>query len=292
MIDQPLLELKCSAGNSFTTDGELADRILHFAKAWSQYYQTDIPKCKLESVGTRYAHQGLGHGTQLALATATALNAVAKLPDPSPEELAASVGRGRRSGIGTFGYRHGGFIYESGRKPDEDFSKLSSQHPFPEEWKFLLIMQSQLAGCHGQAESKAFENIPPVSEETTNQLNQILTTQLIPALEIRDFEGFSESLYRYGYKAGLCYESVQGGAFMSRLNDQIVESLRADGVYGVGQSSWGPTIFALCQNTEQATKAQANLQNQFKEQAFEYSIASPINHGARLHECHEACAKS
>ena len=292
MIDQPMLELKCSPSNAFAAGGELTERIVHFANAWSNYHQTELPSCLLESIGTRYAHQGLGHGTQLALATATALNLVAKLPEPSPEELAASVGRGRRSAIGTFGFHHGGFIYESGRKPEESFSKLSSQHQFPEEWKFLLIMQPQLAGCHGQAETKAFDNIPPVSEETTNQLNDILTTQLIPALETRDFDAFSQALYRYGHKAGMCYESVQGGAYMSRLNDQIVKSLKAEGIYGIGQSSWGPTIFALCQNSEQASLAQTKLQNQFQEQAFEYCIASPVNHGVVLHDYHKTYSNS
>ncbi|PHR98633.1 MAG: hypothetical protein COA78_25965 [Blastopirellula sp.] len=292
MIDQPVLELKCSPNNAFETGGELSERIVHFAEAWSDYHQSEIPSCYLESIGTKYAHQGLGHGTQLALATATALNLVAKISEPSPEELAASVGRGRRSAIGTYGFRYGGFIYESGRKADETFSKLSSQHPFPEQWKFLLIMQPQLAGCHGQAESKAFENIPPVSEATTRKLNEILTTLLIPALTKCDFAAFSDALYDYGHLAGLCYESVQGGAYMSRLNDQIVDTLRADGVFGVGQSSWGPTLFALCQNTAQAKQSQENLQNQFKDQAFEYLIASPINHGAMLRDCHETYSSS
>ena len=75
-----------------------------------------------------------------------------------------------------------------------------------------------------------------------------------PAAEAGDFARFSRSVYRFGYQAGLCFAGRQGGAFASQRIAELVEAARNLGVEGVGQSSWGPTVFALLANEEAARR--------------------------------------
>ena len=59
-------------------------------------------------------------------------------------------------------------------------------------------------------------------------------------------------MYRFGRRAGLCYAAVQGGPYGSPRVEMLVERIRSFGVAGVGQSSWGPTIYATCRDQTEA----------------------------------------
>lgn len=67
---------------------------------------------------------------------------------------------------------------------------------------------------------------------------------------------------------------------------ELVDHLRRAGVRGVGQTSWGPTIFALC---ESAGKA-GSLVREFAEHPIakfcEMQIAAPLNTGAAVEVIH------
>ena len=45
---------------------------------------------------------------------------------------------------------------------------------------------------------------------------------------------------------GACFASAQGGVFASPQASMIVNELRRLGFVGVGQSSWGPTLYGFC----------------------------------------------
>ena len=47
-------------------------------------------------------------------------------------------------------------------------------------------------------------------------------------------------------RVGACFASAQGGTFASPQASLIVDELRRLGFVGVGQSSWGPTLYGFC----------------------------------------------
>ena len=69
-----------------------------------------LPGAAIEVRRAAREHAGLGTGTQLSLAVARLLIALAGRPDPTRDELVALTGRGRRSGIGLHGFALGGLI--------------------------------------------------------------------------------------------------------------------------------------------------------------------------------------
>jgi predicted sugar kinase len=111
-------------------------------------------------------------------------------------------------------------------------------------------------------------------------LEQLTNTQLIPASESNNFAIFSKALYRYGCLAGKCFEPVQGGIFSSPETARLIAWLRGQGIVGVGQSSWGPTVFALLPNTKTAQELRAVLLDQSEFSDYEFVVAAGANQGA------------
>jgi beta-RFAP synthase len=248
MIDEPSLQLRVEAADSFDVTGGLEQRVRQVASRWRESQGwTELPCCRIEITSAPRLHTGLGVGTQLALAVATALHTFHEIEMPSVAELAISLGRGLRSAVGTYGFERGGLIAEPGKLPDDPIAPLEERVPVPEDWRFVLVIsQETQQGLSGRPEREAFGELPPVEPGVTNRLRHELTERMVPAVRGGRFAEFSESVYEYGRLAGQCFETIQGGPYHGAHLQQMVDRIRSLGVPGVGQSSWGPTIFAIC----------------------------------------------
>lgn len=291
MVDGPAVRLVVTAADRLEIAGPLADRAREFACRWASYAGlpsdvADTLACRIDVQSAAAEHAGLGVGTQLGLCVATALTAWFDRPPLPPAELARSVGRGRRSAIGTYGFATGGLIVERGRLPDEPISPLECRLPLPDAWRFVLIQPRVDAGLSGVAEQTAFDQLPPVPEHVTAELLDELHLRMLPAVREADFARFSESVYRYGRRAGMCFAAVQGGPYNGPRLSGIVDLIRNLGVAGVGQSSWGPTLFALLPDEWQArefiARLTAALTVRLGEREVELSLARPNNAGASI----------
>jgi beta-RFAP synthase len=262
MIDSPRLRLRLSTDDALSIHGPMAERV---HRAVSRYFELRPeyapPSCRIEVLEAPPQHVGLGSGTQLALAVVAALNALAGHYTLDAATLAMLSGRAERSAIGTYGFLHGGLLMESGKLPHEAISPLERRVELPTQWQFVLVTPRHERGISGDAERQAFEQLPPVPPDTTAALRTELTERLFPAAQRGDFAAFSESLYRYGHAAGLCFAAAQSGAFATPRVAQLVETIRSLGVRGVGQSSWGPTVFAAVENAAAGESFVGKLRN-------------------------------
>jgi predicted sugar kinase len=109
----------------------------------------------------------------------------------------------------------------------------------------------------------------------------------MPAAADGRFEDFAESMYRFGYRAGLMFAAQQGGAFAGPELTSLVERIRAKGVRGVGQSSWGPTVYALLPNPQEAERLVSELRAEDPEQRLDFTVTGVDNEGATI-ETHTA----
>lgn len=283
MIDQPGLRLKVARAKSLEVVGPLQDRLSEAALRWLKSSKgIEELRCKIELTSIPRLHAGLGVGTQLALAVATGLNAYHGRPSPTVEDLAKSVGRGLRSAVGTYGFSEGGLIAEQGKRPHETVSPLIERVPLPSEWRFVLVSPTKLVGLHGAKEQTAFDELPPVAGEVTAQLTGIMVDRILPAAKSASFLDFSDAVYDFGFLAGSCFEPMQGGAYNGPVLSALVTQIRSLGVRGVGQSSWGPTIYAICENESQANSLAEELHSQAEANEYEIIIASADNQGVRV----------
>jgi beta-RFAP synthase len=280
MVERPGLVLAIHAAQTLAASGPLADRAVHFARRWAEFHRRQVPPCRIDVLGAPPQHVGLGTGTQLGLAVAAALSALVGLPSQSPLELALSVGRGLRSAVGTYGFVHGGLIVEQGKLPGEPISPLDCRLDLPAAWRFVLVRPLGLAGLAGDEEASAIDALPAIPSAVTDELIAEARERLVPAAATGDFASFAASLYRYGHRSGLCFAARQGGAYNGPALTRLVALLRRLGAEGVGQSSWGPTLFAAMPDQAAAEQLAARLRESTDSAALEIVITPPANRGA------------
>jgi len=253
MIDEPGLRLRMTRTSEFRATGPLADRVkVILDRLREQPALAAIPACHIEVVAAPPDHVGLGTGTQLSLAVAAGCHALAGGSPLSAEALARLTGRGVRSAIGTYGFVQGGLLVEPGKLVGELLSPLEHRVALPAEWRFVLITPATERGLSGEAEQMAFRDLPAVPPEVSETLRREVIENLVPAAQAGDIEQFGQSVYRFGHAAGLCFAARQGGAFASPRIAMLVDRIRELGVAGVGQTSWGPTVFAVAPNQDAA----------------------------------------
>lgn len=281
MLKKPRIKVKAKASETFTTTGIYANRLTEFAQMWKDYTKADkLPNCTLKVTKAPPQHVGLGLGTQLGLSTAEALQRFTSKSGFSAMERAIVVNRAARSAVGTYGFQFGGLIVERGRLPSERISPLECRMDFPKKWRIALIRPEGGSGLSGESETKAFTDIPPVSLSTTNQLLDIVQTQLLPGLTAKNFNQVTEAIEAYGHLAGSCFQAVQGGPYNGRLLNNRVAWLKELGARGVGQSSWGPTLFCFFDSKEAAKEFQRGELNDGSGQKLIVDIVKPDNQGA------------
>jgi beta-RFAP synthase len=286
MITSPACHLELSPAEQLMASGPDAARTLQFARTYLQSVGVQpFPAVALTITSLPPAHSGLGSGTQLALAVARGLETWLHFAPEDAVRLARRVGRGLRSAVGVHGFQHGGLLVEAGKFSPAEISPLLAHVSLPTAWRWLLASPRQASGLSGQDEVEAFRQLPAVPAQVTSQLRHIAIEQLAPAARAEDFDTFSEAIFAYGQLAGQCFQQRQGGIYCSPAAAAFAEACRALGLIGVGQSSWGPTMFALCPSDEHALRTVVPLQHDPRFQDWEFSLTPTSPRGAQVTTC-------
>jgi beta-RFAP synthase len=241
------------------------------------------------------SHAGFGAGTQLALAVALAASRAAGRP-LSIRELARRLGRGQRSGIGVAAFERGGLVIDAGHPSEEDHGAALDesdgpepppvifQHPLPDDWCFVLATPRAAPGLSGPAERRAFQDLPPMDAERVGRICRLTLMQVAPAVLTGDIRSFGAAITEIQETVGEYFAPYQGGRFASTTGCEVVELARARGACGGGQSSWGPTVFALVRG-EPAARALADaLRGAFGERLASVGVSRARNRGASCRE--------
>ena len=281
MVDAPGLRLTVGPSSSLQVEGELAARVVTFARRWGEAVGRKVACCiTVESAPPE--HIGLGVGTQLGLSIAAGLNAFYGLPSATALELATSVGRGDRSAVGAHGFVMGGLIVEQGKHAHEPLSPLDCRIDLPAHWRFLLVRPEGMSGLSGVEESSAFPCPSDDLRTTCDELRRLANEQVVPAAATADFAAFAGALYQYGYLAGLCFAGRQGGAYNGPVLSSLVDCIRSLGGAGVGQTSWGPTLFVACPSDDDATSLQQRIVQAWSGAPLLFTLAAPWNRPASV----------
>lgn len=317
MVDRPAVHVRMWKTDGFEARGPLAERAVGFAQEAAKGLGLPPQSAvRIEVVAAPRSHVGLGSGTQLALAVAAGMRHLFRPPDdeesvgqaaghefpihPSENEwlfdtrdaleLAAAVGRGRRSCVGVYGFSRGGLIIEAGRHvpaggdpPGErSFSPMVARVRLPSAWRCVVIVQRDSIGLHGEPEKAAFAALPPVPAEISAELARLALMELLPAAVEADFAAFSEAIYRYGRLAGKPFEPASAKLPHAASTEQLIELLRELDVPGAAQSSWGPAVMACCESLDAAGELVEKLDSLGLSKQYETIIARYDSQGAVL----------
>jgi len=287
MIKDPGIEILAEKAREPTAEGPLAARVRRLlaelpAQLAGLGFAAPADSARIRIVHAPDEHVGLGVGTQVSLAVTRAFLELNEVDSShwSPSVLARLSQRGARSGIGLHGFFQGGFLVDGGHRHDGDVPPLIARHAFPEEWRILTV-QIPRVGLHGTDERRAFAELPPVPERTTERLCRLVLLDLLPGLVERDLDGFGQALGELQRRVGECFSPVQGGVYASPPAAEIVEELGRLGLKGAGQSSWGPTLYAFSGTDDRERAAiERRIRDRFGLARGSVSWTRAVNRGA------------
>lgn len=209
-------------------------------------------------------HAGLGSGTQLGLAIGVAYARLLGEPH-GIGEIAALLGRGARSGVGIAAFTDGGLVVDGGKASGDLLPPpIVARLPFPEPWRVLLAHDPALEGKHGSDESATFRTLPPFPAARAAHLCRLTLLQLLPGIAHADLAAVGAALAEIQGALGEHFAPFQGGGrFTSPAVGEAMAWVEAQGVRGVGQSSWGPTGWALLPDATGAEALRAEAERRF-----------------------------
>ena len=226
-------------------------------------------------------HVGLGSGTQLALALGRAFSELHGLGLTTPA-IASLLDRGARSGIGIAGFDHGGVLVDGGPRAGANAPPVLARFDFPADWRVILVLDRARSGLHGDSEKEGIARLPTFERARAANLCHLVLMQILPALAEADFGPFAAGLSELQANVGEYFAPAQGGIYTSPAVAQLMRWLAERGPAGIGQSSWGPTAFAILPSETRAQEVlrQARASAAIGELAA--TIVTGRNHGARV----------
>jgi beta-ribofuranosylaminobenzene 5'-phosphate synthase len=267
---------------SFEVSGEERERGARIARRIAEGLGLDTQK-KLIISNAIPAHAGLGSGTQLALAIATAFRRLAGLPLDARED-ARLLDRGARSGVGVALFERGGLAVDAGRGKNTEVPPVVAWANFPRDWRILLILDPRVEGAHGEEEMRAFAGLPRFPADAASEICRCTLMQILPGAAEMDIEAFGDGVARIQEILGDHFGPVQGGGrFGSAPVGRVAARLKALGARGIGQSSWGPTGFAFASDPDHA-QFLAQRACVDREPGVEIRICGARDHGAEIRE--------
>jgi beta-RFAP synthase len=272
--------VRVAASDTDALSGSEAKRAADILARLRARFAVDRP-VSIEVRAAPPAHAGLGSGTQLALALGTAVTRLSGL-DVSPRRLAHALERGARSGVGIAAFEHGGFVVDAGSGPRTEVPPMLARLAFPEPWRVLLMLDPGAAGLHGALESTAFDRLAPEPPQVSAELCRLTLLGVLPGLVEHDLAAFGAAVTEIQAIVGDHFAPAQGGRFLSPRVARALAWLRSRGVACVGQSSWGPTGFAVVAD---ASDAQAHVEAWRREHGgggLEWQVCTARNRGAHV----------
>lgn len=253
-LTAPRFNLEITPSDRLAVEGEQADRFARFAERHHEETGRE-PRARIRILETIPAHVGFGSGTQAALALGAGLDRLHRI-ERSPEDLCAMMGRSRRSGVGFHAFRQGGLVLEAGHAcsdVDPRPAPLILRYPFPDTWGIVLAVPPADRIVSGEREELAFAKLRTGAQGEVDAIAGLVLMRLLPAVVERDRIAFGTALAELQERVGTWFAPAQGGPYHP-ASAPIVRALRDDGAAGVGQSSWGPVVYAFAGDDQEARR--------------------------------------
>ncbi len=294
---------------SYIDDAEVAKRIAHVVELRRRAGKT-VADCKIELLSELPLHNGLGAGTQLACATASGLELMEQLSpaqfdqqadswqsikefqsEIQPRFLVELAGRGLRSAVGLHGFLHGGLILDNGYAPQESAGLGlrtidTSSVEMCAEWRVVLLWPSDATRISGPRETELIAELSKHHNPTRQSMHSLARRALDSANRGADFATFSTSIEQYMQLAAQLFAPYQGGMYNGPQITEAVECARTVGLRGVGQSSWGSTVFGFASNHAFAHQCYERIKSAHPE--WSVLISKAVSHGAQWRICKQA----
>lgn len=295
-IEEPRVRVCVGLSNSLTIVNKSNVDISDVIKILKDKLNMDRMLISVEQAIPR--HIGLGSTTQIALSIAYATSEHLGL-GYTIKELAVLLGRGKDSGIGVAAFEYGGFIIDSGRrvvngrvevpKSIEDLPKVIFRSSLPKDWYFIVVTPEGVRGLDEMQERRAMDVPQQLPKDLQYELYKLLLLHIIPSVLGRNAEVFGKAITKLQVIVGTYFSKYQGGIYCCRESEEIAKILLESGAYGVGQSSWGPTMYGLVEGKTKVLKVLNKTIDRVSRLGIDcrYYVVRARNTGAKIYHVSE-----
>ena len=231
MIDQPRVELELAAASEWSGDRPGAQRardVRPTARSPPSTSPTSRRRCashvrSRSSRSTAASAAARSSPWPSPPASARSLG----LPPGPAAELAAAVGRGARSAVGSHGFVHGGLIWErAARAASRCRTARRARRAARRRGASCSSPPPRGRGLSGVRERRRLRPAAAGARRgDAATRSRSPKEQILPAARAGDLDAFGEAVYEYGRLAGECFAAVQGGPYAS---PEIAELRRRD----------------------------------------------------------------
>ncbi|MDZ7702239.1 MAG: beta-ribofuranosylaminobenzene 5'-phosphate synthase family protein [Halobacteriales archaeon] len=290
-LDAPAVTVEAAPADGV----EVADPALE-VHARRSVDRLDVDGARVELEAALPSHAGLGSVTQTALAVHAAI-ARAHDREPAVRAAAPALDRGGRSGVGVAAFERGGFVVDAGH-PTAEYTHerpapgawtvppVAVRHALPTGWRFVLVTPDVPPGRSGEAEEASMRAVVEGADASiADRLSAVVVDRLLPAVASGDVRAFGGAVGEVGRLNGQWYAAEQGGIYRPPVGP-IVDALDGcEAAFGAGQSSWGPTVYAVSDATH-VEAAEAAARDALADAGLEGTVrvARPRNVGATVEE--------
>jgi predicted sugar kinase len=130
-------------------------------------------------------------------------------------------------------------------------------------------------------ETRAFAEMPVFPEAGAAELCRLVLMRILPGVAECDADAFGRGVAELQRRVGDFFAPYQGGRYTSPAVAAAIADIEALGVPGVGQSSWGPTGFAVLGSEAEARDLVAALAPRHGER-LRLVVARGRNRGAEV----------
>jgi len=123
-----------------------------------------------------------------------------------------------------------------------------SRIELPSAWRVIVVLDARARGLSGEQERAAIAQLPPLPQGAAADISHQLLMRVLPGAAGDEFEAFAAGLNRVQQLIGEHFAPAQGGsAWTSAAVDRLMSFWgdHASASAALGQSSWGPTGFAI-----------------------------------------------
>ncbi len=280
-IDRPNVIVEAEDSSDFTVTGQEVELTKALVTRFCSEYHVQ-PKVHINVAQVIPSHVGLGSGTQLSLGIASALAKVFKVKASVPE-LSLAMGRVKRTSVGTSIFMKGGFVVDGGKNlKTQSYPPLIYRQPIPADWRFIIAIPKQQKGLASTQETRAFNKLPPMPADDIAHICRLTMLKLLPALAEQDIESFGDALTRIQVLTGKYFAQAQGGIYSSPAAAECIEFMKQTGAHGVGQSSWGPTLYAVVKQEKEKQALEEVKRHLHEGTGGEAFVAKANNCGATI----------
>jgi len=133
--------------------------------------------------------------------------------------------------------------------------------PFPDKWVVVVEVRRGVFGLNEEEELAAVRLLPKPPRSTPERISRLILVKLLPALLDEEMQEFWEALTLIQGLEGEVFSPVQGGAVRATESLRALQAFKEAGIVGIGQSSWGPTVYGFTESAKRAEQARRAVED-------------------------------